>query len=72
MTEPADGTGAPRGGDIDRLEIALRVTSDDLEPERIRQRDAKVQLTTLVHEREERGPAHRARRAAQQGSRRRY
>ena len=35
MTEPADGTGAPRGGDIDRLEIALRVTSDDLEPERI-------------------------------------
>ena len=34
MTEPtSDGT--PAGGDIDGLEIELRVTGDDLDPERI-------------------------------------
>ena len=35
MTEPPGGGGAPTGGDIDRLEIALRVTGNDLDPERI-------------------------------------
>ena len=34
MTEPT-GDGAPSGGDIDRLTIELRVTGDDLDPERI-------------------------------------
>ena len=34
MTEPEAG-GGESGRDIDRLEIALRVTADDLDPERI-------------------------------------
>lgn len=33
MTDPKDGT--PAGRDIDRLEIELRVTGDDLDPDRI-------------------------------------
>lgn len=35
MTEPDDGGRRSSGHDIDRLEVALRVTGDDLEPERI-------------------------------------
>ena len=35
MTEPSDAERGPAGRDIDRLEIALRVTGDGLDPERI-------------------------------------
>lgn len=35
MTDPTDGDSHQTGRDIDRLEIALRVTGDDLDPERI-------------------------------------
>lgn len=35
MTEPEHRSGEEGGRDIDRLEIALRVTADDLDPERI-------------------------------------
>ena len=35
MTRPSDADGTPTGRDIDRLEIELRVTADDLDPERI-------------------------------------
>ena len=35
MTEPVRRSGEEGGRDIDRLEIALRVTADDLDPERI-------------------------------------
>jgi hypothetical protein len=35
MTGPVDDDQRSGGGDIDRLEIALRVTRDDLDPERI-------------------------------------
>jgi len=35
VNDSADAGGAPQERDIDRLEIELRVTGDDLEPERI-------------------------------------
>ena len=35
MTEPSDAASDSDGRDIDRLEIALRVTADELEPDRI-------------------------------------
>jgi hypothetical protein len=35
VTEPPGRTGSAGGDDIDRLEIALRVASDDLDPDRI-------------------------------------
>ena len=35
MTGPTGGRGRDHSGDIDRLGIALRVTSDDLDPDRI-------------------------------------
>jgi Domain of unknown function (DUF4279) len=35
VTGPDDADDTPLGGDIDRLEIELRVTDDDLDPDRI-------------------------------------
>jgi hypothetical protein len=35
MTEPSGSAGEADGRDVDRIEIALRVSGDDLEPDRI-------------------------------------